>query len=908
VQRSDRRVHLLRTAFACRSAWVDVPPSRDTVGVLQQGTSPTGGDFVGRDAELEGIVSALADPHGPAVVIAGPAGVGKTRLAAESERAAVSLGFATARVVATKASASIPFGAFASLISDLDPPSPDRLALLRKVSAAITDRAVDGRILVVVDDAHLLDDGSAALVHHLVQGGSARLVVTIRSQMRAPDPVTSLWKDGLARRVDLAPLDLASTEALTAAVLGGPVSGSSVRWLYETSVGNPLHLRELLSAASESGSLLHRGGIWILRLPLSAPERLADLVAARLSEIAPKAVDVVEMLAIGEPLELDLLEHVCGEEAVEYSENHGLIVIRKDGDRLFTGLAHPLYGEVLRQRMPRSRFRRLSATLAESLESTGSRRRDDLLRAATWRLDAGMPTDPALLSEAARSARQRFDHDLAARLARAALNAGGGVDAGLVLAEAEFSLGRHTEAEEVLAGLVPVCNDDAERADVANARVYNLGMLMGDTEAADRVLEQALEVVKEPAPRHRLLARIGIDRLYKGEALAALADSEEVIRAQDLDIASRGTYIKSVSLAVLGECDRAVDTAYLGLEIARARTSGTQPAHAQLLGSIFGHVGAGRFDRAEADARYSYGEDVRSGNLEGVSTHAILLGWVLTERGDLPAAVKMFRESTAINEDIKDVTNLRLSLGGLALAEGMSGNSEVAAEAAGRIPDHWAVLFDPDLVDRGRAWAKVAGGEISAACADLRTAADRAAERSLLVAEAKLRHDLVRLGEARTEVERLAELSDLVDGDLAGAFAQHAHAVTQRSAAGLESAAGRFESVGAKLLAAEALQGASAAYQREGLKRQAASATRRAADLRQACGDPRTPGLAGGGSPDTLTRREREVAVLAASGLSSREIAERLFVSVRTVDNQLQRAYTKLGVKGRDALREALGT
>ena len=53
--------------------------------------------------------------------------------------------------------------------------------------------------------------------------------------------------------------------------------------------------------------------------------------------------------------------------------------------------------------------------------------------------------------------------------------------------------------------------------------------------------------------------------------------------------------------------------------------------------------------------------------------------------------------------------------------------------------------------------------------------------------------------------------------------------------------------------------------------------------------------------------REREIAQLAADGLPSRVIAERLFVSVRTVDNHLARIYTKLGVTSRSELPAVLG-
>jgi DNA-binding CsgD family transcriptional regulator len=59
---------------------------------------------------------------------------------------------------------------------------------------------------------------------------------------------------------------------------------------------------------------------------------------------------------------------------------------------------------------------------------------------------------------------------------------------------------------------------------------------------------------------------------------------------------------------------------------------------------------------------------------------------------------------------------------------------------------------------------------------------------------------------------------------------------------------------------------------------------------------------------EPLTRREREVALLAAGGASSRDIAEQLYLSTRTVDTHLARAYRKLGITGREQLAAALGT
>ena len=67
-----------------------------------------------------------------------------------------------------------------------------------------------------------------------------------------------------------------------------------------------------------------------------------------------------------------------------------------------------------------------------------------------------------------------------------------------------------------------------------------------------------------------------------------------------------------------------------------------------------------------------------------------------------------------------------------------------------------------------------------------------------------------------------------------------------------------------------------------------------------------TPGLAIAEEPVALTKREREVAVLAAKGITSRDIADRLFVSVRTVDNHLGRVYDKMGISNRAELAEIM--
>jgi DNA-binding CsgD family transcriptional regulator len=171
--------------------------------------------------------------------------------------------------------------------------------------------------------------------------------------------------------------------------------------------------------------------------------------------------------------------------------------------------------------------------------------------------------------------------------------------------------------------------------------------------------------------------------------------------------------------------------------------------------------------------------------------------------------------------------------------------------------------------------------------------------------EAWLLHDACRLGH-RGAGGRLTDLAEACEGDLVAAWAAHAAALDADRAADLVDATDRFERIGALLFAAEAATAATHAFQRDRDQRTAAAMRSRAATLLAACESPRTPALVTSEAPVPLTAREREICTLAATGVSSAEIASKLYLSVRTVNNHLQRAYSKLGVSNRRELATAL--
>ena len=218
-------------------------------------------------------------------MLAGEAGIGKTRLAREALTRAKTAGWDVEWLAATQAAASIPFGVVSHLLPPAERLGDDRLDTLRRAAELLAERSRGRQLILGVDDAHLLDDASAALVHQLAFRGLAVVVATVRTGEPAPDSVIALWKDGLARRLDLSALSPATTAELLDHALGGPVDGVTRKEVLRVSEGNPLYLRELILGGLESGALRQLDGVWRWTGKLTGATRLAELVRARLGAV-----------------------------------------------------------------------------------------------------------------------------------------------------------------------------------------------------------------------------------------------------------------------------------------------------------------------------------------------------------------------------------------------------------------------------------------------------------------------------------------------------------------------------------------------------------------------------------------------------------------------------------------------
>ncbi|MFJ8079420.1 LuxR C-terminal-related transcriptional regulator [Streptomyces sp. NPDC096205] len=371
--------------------------------------------FTGREEELELVRRSLtAARHG--IVVTGPAGCGKTRLVEEAVR-----GADRARVAGTPGTRETPFAAFAHLL-------PESVTLHRAL------HLLSGVRLLVVDDAHLLDDASAALVHQLALHARTRLVVVATDGVPAPGAVRRLWTGELLPRLELEPLPRDEADRLVTAAAGGPVEPLTARRLHRLCAGDLRLLRDLLGAVEERGLLVPDpdtgARAWHGPLPLTLA--VHERAAAVLDRTDPAERATLDRLAFAEPLPLDAAD--CDLGVLERLESEGLILVTDDPRTPdAVRLAHPLHGPALRAAAGRLRARRLTRTseetgLALKTEAATLERRIDAADvrdlptpAGDWLTESGTPVPAPYAAVRARFSRLRGELHEAAAWSRLAL-------------------------------------------------------------------------------------------------------------------------------------------------------------------------------------------------------------------------------------------------------------------------------------------------------------------------------------------------------------------------------------------------------------------------------------------------------------------------------------------------------
>jgi ATP/maltotriose-dependent transcriptional regulator MalT len=861
----------------------------------------------GRVEELDFIAKALAGPRTKGVVLHGLAGVGKTRLAGEALRRARDQGLATASATATATTADIPLGALAPLLPAECAAARDRFTMLNVGCRSLAAYGKGRTLVLAVDDAHLLDPLGGELVRQAVTGSSVLLVATVRRGEVVPEPLSVLWKDGVVDRLEVAGLSRTETEELVTSVLGGPVVGSTLQQLWDATQGNVLFLREIVESARRGGDLEQHGGVWWIRRPMVPGAALIDLVEQRLGQLSTGEEAVLERVAFAEPVDVGVLQRMVSSSDVEALERRGLVEVHSEADRLRARLAHPLYAEAVRARTPPLRKQRIFTDLAEAFDSTDHATVIDALRVATWRLDSGSRCSPELLLDACRHARLVFDYALAERFARAAVERGGGFQAHRAVGECLYAQGRFAEADEQLRPLAAIAVGDEEHAQWTVSHAANLMWGLGREAEAEAVLSAAAESVHDPAMideitslRSRLVFAAGRVEETIAAASNVLAKRDS---ATDWAVLSAAAAL-APALALNGHCEKALATVDEHLGLALAHHADRPDALGMLLVSGgTAHWLAGNLAAAAEQAERLYEFAMSIGAQEGICAGARNRGWAALAAGQPRTALRWIHEAVAAvpEGDVNGLACWCLTLlAESAAVSGDPGASEFLRQAeAARRP---AIRVYDGQLALARAWVAAVAGDPSEAVAIVVSAAHDAAALGSHATEVHVLHAAVRFGYPEAVRHRLGELADMVDGRWAPAFAAHAAALADRDGQGLEDVALAFEDIGALLLAAEAAAGATQVFRDHGSGAKSRMAAARTRALAHSCEGARTPALFAVEAPAPLTRREREIGMLAAQGLSSPEIAQRLVVSDRTVEGHLYRLYAKLGVTSREQL------
>ena len=798
--------------------------------------------------------------------------------------------------IATSSARTLPLGAFASWTGST---SGDNLQLVRGVIESLTSTSPGTGVVVGVDDAHLLDDLSTFVLHQIVQRGAAKVVLTVRDGEPVPTGLQDIWKVGQFDRLDLQPLSREETTTLLATTLGGLLDPDAAHRLWELTRGNVLYLRNIVEQEVGDGRLERQHGCWRWIGDPVVPTGLVELIESRIGALPPAVGDVIDALAVGEPIELGSLTRITDPAAVEEADVHGLITLEPAGRRVEVRLAHPLYGEVRRRRAPPTRLRRLRGLIAAELAASADR--DDkrvVVRRATLSLDSDLEPDADLLTQAARGAVWLMDLPLADRLADAAIRSLGGAEANFIRAVVLSSLSRGQEADAILADIPTGELTDANHARLAFLRATNRLFALADPAGAKKVIEEAAPTTP-PQARSCIDAFLTVYWATMGKPAAAIESSKNFSWDQLPDlIAARVTaWALTVAFGKAGRTTEAVAAAEAGYPVAiRA-----------LVVIADAHVGALLLSGRMADAQE------KADFLSGRAAVAPGVGQLLSAPVAARAALGAGRLHTAcsllvpIVEAVfaSDETNgwgYRCQLP-LTIALAMRGSVENATAALATVErlrhPSWRYLdYEYALA---HAWVAACQGAVSEAIKILLSAAETASANGQFAAEVMCLQTATQFGDRSTE-PRLRELAAIVEGPRAGLAARFAAALRAGDGAGLAAVSQDFERMGDLVAAVDAAAHAAIAYRCQDLRGSALGCSARADALAEQCGGARTPALRQASERLPLTDREREIVMLIGQGLSNREVAARLTLSIRTVEGHIYRATAKTGATSRAEL------
>jgi DNA-binding CsgD family transcriptional regulator len=910
--------------------------------------------LIGRDAELAVCERLLGEvPARPvALVVDGPIGIGKTALLTAAAELARERGYQVLSCQPTELETTLPYAAVADLLEPVvklagDLPKPQRqaieIALLRHdepdqvaderalcfATRGLLGRSSDPTVLVI-DNVRWLDAPSVRVLRFALRRITDAPLVVIAA--RRPDDFDPRRTDGPAEALDVE--RILPADAVHRLTVGGMRTGALHHLLRDQlGLSLPRQLLASVATASDGNPLftleLGRALSALPKLPapsreLPVPSSLTGLIADRLAGLDATTTQALRLAALAAPASFDVLSEasegsVAG--ALEGAEDAGLISLG-GGQVRFT---HPVYASVVRAGIPDTERRRLHQRLADVV--TDVERRARHLAAASIEPDEELA---ATLEEAARLASRRGALDVAADLAEQATEATprGNENAPrriLLAGQSRAASGDLGAAQQWLArhlDVLPLGHDRTEaylllatsswHGDDYAAAAANAYEAL-DAAAADPIAEgKACAHLSLMAPEERQLEhghraiellRGTDEREWLAFALFQTFYSEVVVGKQpDLAMFDEALALESAdpgrqastTTGIWYKAIDAYDKARVRYEemLDRARDAGDEASALELLP----HLGETEFlsGRWELTERRVDEALTLAGELDVTCVQAEFVGHLLAAyRGDVAAARDFATWAIRRGEEANDRWLHRVGLRLLGAAEVTAGDYAAAAvhlqeiqrqlEQAGQV-EPVGMRHELDLTEA------LAGS--GADDAELAALVKRLEERNDLIPRARLRLAAT-VGNGLIEGLRGSpgDGAALVESVLAE-LAEKGEPMPPFDRARAQLVAGRLHRrARAKAAARQALDAAIAGFEQLG----ATAWVERAQSERDRIGG-RPP------APTELTATETQVAKAAAGGATTREIAETLFLSPKTVEANLTRIYRKLGIRSRAEL------
>jgi DNA-binding CsgD family transcriptional regulator/tetratricopeptide (TPR) repeat protein/type II secretory pathway predicted ATPase ExeA len=885
--------------------------------------------LTGRSDDLKSAVGAIRGGAQVAVFLLGDSGIGKSTLI-EAVVAELGSEVTPVRIHGSTSLSTVPYGVLGPFIVGLPvQEATSQLAVLRTLWSYLEEekRSTQKPLLLIVDDAHDLDEATAGILAELAAAGWAKLIVGAAARPGLPEPLLQLWFEGIAERHDLRPLTLVQITEMLERELGSQVLPNVAEILWEASGGNPLLLSGLLDDARNDGTLLQRNGVWLFTRQLNSHgERLTDVVRRQLLRRSPEERLALNLVALAEPVSRELVETMVGEEVVEALIEHELIRVTAS-PRPELRLWHAVYGDTLRNLISPARSLQLRHSLLRLMDREPTSA-EGLLRQVSWSMECGAEVADRQLLRAAVLASRLFENELARKAASLVQDPELQMAARSVVARTYYNGSDYAAARDILEA------DFGEGNSVASllagtllwaAVLSALGHTPADIMARAQALLRAGERLAKNNPEHAesILAAISerVDTMRSmvlalagedqegGTAVAGGQPDVPHPPANHLEAAFRLS-LEAERLLVRGKSLRAFAVASEALEAAGAGHEElyfltdflvVRSAAAVIHGGDWqaAETLLARFVAASGPSLISFGGGVHS-------AHGIILlyqGKAAQALDTLSAALEALRLT-----DPQQLFALTAAMAFAAAAE--VGAREKAAlfladykSAPPAVSRYLRTLAQLTVI-----YGQARLGSYPGAIAALRALARPETHANTAGLELDALAFCLALGD-RDSASRLLELEPELEGRRAAAICAFAGAVGSDQAPDHMEAAKSCEAAELWGFAARAYEAASHAYRAAGdtlRERMANSQRKRCLDRMD-----NVPGQDPAATDDPLgilTRRERDIVALAVQGLSDRQIAAELQVSVRTVEGHLYRSYAKLNIKGREQLPGITGS